>query len=103
MYQTINFTRFVDAFSDHERQDQFSYNALEALHDYYMELEDDSGIAIELDVIAICCDWSEYDTAIKAALDYSDETFEDETDALEFLEGETTVLTFSTGILIMAY
>jgi aspartate/glutamate racemase len=35
-------------------RDNYSYDAYQALYEYYDELED-----MELDVIAICCDWSE--------------------------------------------
>lgn len=50
---------FRDAFRQCGRQDQFSYEALELLFDYFEELEDSMGQEIELDPIAICCDYSE--------------------------------------------
>jgi hypothetical protein len=38
-------------------RDNYSYQGYQEILDYYSELEQD----IELDVIAICCDWNELD------------------------------------------
>ena len=67
MYQTINFSQFCDAFRAHDRQDQFSYEAKRIIFDWLEQLEEDTG-GIELDVIAICCEWAEmdYDDVIAA-------------------------------------
>ena len=59
MYQTINFSSFCDAFRSHDRQDQFSYDAKRALFDYFEDMEESTGQTIELDVIAICCEYIE--------------------------------------------
>lgn len=59
MYQTINFHNFQHAFSTMHRENQFSYEALRALFDYLEELEQDCEQGIELDVIALCCEYSE--------------------------------------------
>lgn len=58
MKQTVNLYNFRQAFLD-IRPDNFSYTGLETLYDYLTELEDDIGEEMELDVIAICCDYSE--------------------------------------------
>ena len=55
MQTTINVHGFRDAFRAADRSDQFSYYALGMLFDY---LEDTAPDA-ELDVIAICCAFSE--------------------------------------------
>jgi len=55
MYIIINFDQFVDAFKRMGREDQFSRTALDLIYDYLNEYED-----IELDIIAICCEFSEY-------------------------------------------
>jgi hypothetical protein len=47
------------------RQDQFSYEALSALFDYMEEIAPD----FDLDVIALCCDYSE-DTVEDIAANY---------------------------------
>lgn len=61
MHTTVTRHDFHDAFQ-RLRPSQFSYAALNALFDYFEELEESSGERIELDVIAICCDVSEMTT-----------------------------------------
>jgi hypothetical protein len=56
MIQTINVSDFRAAFHSMGRKDQFSYEGLGALFDY---LEDFDGGGYDLDVIALCCDYSE--------------------------------------------
>lgn len=58
MKQTVNKEDFMHAFHAYNRYEQFGYDALSVLFDYYEELENDIGEEIELDVIAICCEWS---------------------------------------------
>jgi hypothetical protein len=59
MKKTVNYYDFVRAFQDSGRGDQFSLTALGALFDYLEEYEESCGEEIELDVIAICCEWNE--------------------------------------------
>lgn len=59
MKTTVNVYQFRYAFNDCGRGEQFSYEALGLLFDYLEQYEEDSGEEIELDVIAICCDYSE--------------------------------------------
>jgi len=54
MKQEINVYDFERAFKEMDR-DYFSYEGYQALYDYYDEFPD-----FELDVIAICCDVTEY-------------------------------------------
>jgi hypothetical protein len=61
MKTTVNFSAFVDAFRSMNRMDNFSYEDLEALFDYLEQYEQDSGEEMELDVIALCCDYDESD------------------------------------------
>ena len=66
IYTTIdNASQFRDEFHRCGRGTQFSYVALGLLFDYFEELGGD----IELDVIAICCDYSE-DTPESIAQNY---------------------------------
>lgn len=55
MHQTINKSQFRDAFKTMGRADQFTYDALGMLFDYFDDVDPDH----ELDVIAICCGYSE--------------------------------------------
>ena len=59
MKQTINFSQFHDAFRNMDRMDNFSYQGLRVLYDWFNDYDDDCGTDTELDVIAICCEFSE--------------------------------------------
>jgi len=56
---TINESQFRDAFYRTDRKENFSYHALGVLFAYFEEYEEDSGEEIELDAIAICCEYEE--------------------------------------------
>jgi hypothetical protein len=58
MIQTINVSDFRDAFRACGRKDQFSYEGLGVLFEYLEEIDPD----FDLDVIALCCDYSEDST-----------------------------------------
>ena len=96
MKQTINSCQFVDAFIQHDRFNQFGRPALNLLFDYFEELENDTGEEMELDVIAICCDYSVDDCATIAqdySIDIEDMDEDEAKDAvLEYLQDNTTVI-----------
>ena len=108
MKKTISFHEFQNEFQDC-RPDNFSYDGLKALFDYLEDFSEDCGIEIELDVVAICCEFSEYESAMEAAKNYNFEPDEDddnedqEAAALEFLEYHTSVITFDSGVIIQDY
>jgi len=89
MKQSVNSYDFHRAF-EQLRPDNFSYDGLEALFEYFEQLEDDIGEEIELDVIAICCDYSEM-TLEEINQDYMRE-YETIDEAIEDLSDETTVI-----------
>ena len=125
MKQSINAYDFERAFVLADRKDQFSYDGLKALFEYLEDFEDDMGEEIELDVIALCCDYSEYDSALECAKDYPFDVPEDldksdygnidqttfdnlqeeirEEAALEYLRDHTSVIEFNTGIIIQSF
>lgn len=118
MKQEINEWDFLNAFrQSEERKDQFSYYGLKALYEHLTECEDDEN-KLELDIIAICCDFSEYDSAIDACedigldFDYEqsiDELSDDEIDedrekqALAYLQDRTQVIECKHSIIIQDY
>jgi len=107
MKQTINFSQFIDAFRDHNRLDNFTYDGLKALFDYLEQLEDDCGTDFELDVIALCCEFSEYNTALEAVEQQGYEEVEvaelQEAQALDYLQDHTSVITFDGGVIIQDF
>ena len=109
MKQTVTNYDFVNAFDSCGRKDQFSRSGQFALFEYLEELESDTGTELELDVIAICCDYSEYANAREAALEYDWEDSADSTDeeneesALKYLHDNTQVIEHDEGIIIANY
>jgi hypothetical protein len=108
MKTTVSKYDFERAFIDANRKDQFSYEGLAVLFDYFESYEEETGQEIELDVIAICCDYTE-DTVADIARNYSidveglddDEKIEAVRDYLNDntqLVGET-----STGFVYLAF
>ena len=61
MKTTINEYQFEQAFVKAGRGEQFSREALKALFEYIEGLEEDTGEETELDVIALCCEFTEYE------------------------------------------
>lgn len=57
MKQTIDLYQFEQAFRDCNRYDQFGYQGIRVLFDYLEECEASGADEIELDVIALCCDY----------------------------------------------
>lgn len=59
MYINVDFVKFVKIFKESVRYDQFSLKGLELIYNELTQIEEETGHRIELDVIALCCDWSE--------------------------------------------
>jgi len=59
MKKSVSITDFMDAFTK-MRPSNFTYEGLECLYNYLIDYERDTDTEIELDVIALCCDYSEY-------------------------------------------
>jgi hypothetical protein len=96
MIQYVNFTDFVDSFSE-TYKNNFSYEGKRALFDYLENLEEDTGEAIELDTIALCCEYTEYDSLEDLQANYT------KIKDMEDLEDNTTVIPIeNTDRLIIA-
>lgn len=67
--KTFDLYGFKREFENYYRGNVFSDEALEELFNYY----DDFGEPYELDVIDICCNWTEYESLDDYANDYMDE------------------------------
>lgn len=96
----------------------FSYQGAYALAEYLEEYERSTGKNIELDTVAIRCEYSEYPSAYDAMLEYQPDDMPVEGDegddlveiqekneqaALEWLEERTQVITFDGGIIIQQF
>jgi hypothetical protein len=97
MKTTVSRYDFERAFVDADRKDNFSYEALGLLFDYFESYEEETGEEIELDVIAICCEYSE-DTPEGIANNYwsVDDLTQDEEElrdqVREYLEANTSIV-----------
>ena len=94
---TLDKKDFADAFKRYNRQDQFSSEGLDVLFNYLEELSEDTVEPVELDVIALCCEY--YESSIEELIkQYNIDTSyiegdEDEIKEMvkEYLEYKTTV------------
>ena len=117
MHINVTSAMFADAFRRMGRENQFSREALEALFEYIENYEEDTGSRVELDVVGLCCEFTEYTTAVEAASDYGftteleAEDYEDvesyeeakEDEAREWLEDHTIVINFDGGLIIQNF
>ena len=98
MKKTINYYDFRAEFRAFGREEQFTRQGLKALFEYLEDYEQDCGIEIELDVIALCCEYVEYDSLEDFQLDYDHEDYPD----LDSIMNETTVIPFGDNSFIIA-
>ena len=111
MKTTISASHFLEAFR-RERPNQFSRAALLALFDYLEEVEREAATEMELDVVEICCDWTEYATAVEAAEAYgweepaqADDERADRSEELAeaWLMDQTVIVTFDGGVIVQNF
>ena len=108
---TINESIFKDQFRLYGQIDQFSSNGLTALYDYLEEVYDESTeYEYNLDVVSLCCEYTEYASALDAVYGSTDFECEDsldedfkESEALKYLQKETQVIIFIGGIIIQNF
>ena len=100
MKNTINFYAFERAFEQCGRGNQFTKQGLKALFEYIEEYEQDCGEEIELDVIALYCEFVEYEDMDEFHGDYDKEeypnlgTLRDYTDVIEIDEDSFIIAAF---------
>jgi hypothetical protein len=93
MHITINHaSQFRDEFKAHGRDNQFSYEGLELLFDYLEEIAPE----YELDVVALCCEYSE-EMPSEIAVNYGIEV--DSEDDGEILDAVMSYLDENTSVV----
>lgn len=95
----MTFSDFSSWFARSEdKKNQFSYQALKKIFEYYEQYEEDTGEQIEFDPVAFCCEWSEFEDMEEVKKNYNDiETIMD-------LNDNTTAYELDNGhILLMSY
>lgn len=94
--QTIDQNQFIDAFKAF-RPNNFTIDALVALYDYFDEYSDDTQVDYNLDVIALCCEYTEYKDIEAIKENYAS------IKSIEDLENHTTVIIFDGGIILQNF
>ena len=90
MKEYVNEHTFRDRFMRSDNyKNNFSYEGLHALFEYFEQFEDDIGEEIELDVVAICCDYTEYDSLEDFNAYYSSD---DKVYTMDDIRDETVVI-----------
>ena len=82
MKKIINLADFRQAFKNYGRENQFSYEGLETLFNHLEEYEEGTGEEIKLDVIALCCEYTEFENFEELQKEHDAETMKE-------LENET--------------
>ena len=115
---TINTSDIARALKSDENAN-WSWNGAKALAEYLEELEEETGEEMELDVCAIRCDFSEYESALEVAREHGNDwspemfnddgienaDFDDELEAycLEWLKDRTQVIEFDGGVIVSSF
>jgi hypothetical protein len=96
MKQTVHLEDFKRSFKN-IRPDNFSHEGLNALYENLIQYEDDTGEELNLDIIAICCDYSEFKSLKDFQKNYNDvyqsiEDIEDATDVIQIPDSEAFII-----------
>ena len=113
MKKTVSKSDFINQFVIMHRFGNFSYEAMGILFDYFEQYEEDCGEELEMDIVAVCCEYSE-DSADSIAAKYMDvkdcaefkELSEDEqiNGIREYLNEKTTIVGETpTGFLYVQF
>ena len=88
MKTTITEHDFIEAFHNCDRFDHFGYDGLKALFEWLEELEVGTDTEMELDVIALCCDFTLYDNLKQFQTEYNADDYPD----IESIQDATCVI-----------
>jgi len=90
----ISFNNFLSEFEGTQYDENFTYKGKKALYNYIDELSDDIG-NIELDIVALCTEWSEYMSLDEYNNDYSP------VDSIDDIMELTTVVIIGGGSFLI--
>ena len=98
MKTTVSKSDFRDAFQKANRGNNFSYDGLGALYDFIEQMDGDCGTESELDVIALCCEFTEYEDIAELQENYTD------IETMDELTNQTMVIDIDgTAFIIQDY
>lgn len=117
MKEYVSVYTFRDRFLQSDTyKNNFSYEGLNALFDYLEEHEESTGEEIDFDMVALCCEYSEYKSAYEAMEEYQPEDMpnegkknddlmeiqeKNEAEALRWLEEHTQVIPVEGGGVVI--
>ena len=87
MYTNVSehdFINISNKYRDHK--DNFSYDGKKALYKYLVDLEESIGDRFEMDWIALCCDYTEWDSKQELLEYYNEKSLDDIMDKTEVIE-----------------
>lgn len=91
IYGELSFDDFVREFSECGREDNFSRDGLEALYNYVDAFAEDMNTPYVLDVVALCCEYTEY------SLEEAVSAFPDLLEGLDTVDEILDVLNYHTS------
>jgi len=102
--KTVDIYDFRRAFTDYDRACQFSYEGLTALFEWLEELAADTGTPYELDVIALCCEFTEYRDLAEVQANLRDTASDiSYLRCIDDLRDHTSVIEFNGGLIIQDF
>ena len=91
--QTVNKSQFIDNLLADDYA-SWTYEDAGALYDYYEQYSEDTGEDVELDRVALRCEWTRADSIDEVIEEY------DDIESLEDLEDNTQVIEHEGGVLL---
>ncbi len=98
MKTNVTFCDFCDAFRNHDRNESFTYEGKKALFAFIEELDTDCGVESELDVIALDCEFVEYESLEEFHKEYDKDDYE----TMEDIQNATMVIDVEGGGFIVS-
>ena len=86
-----------------DKDNGYTRAGADAIITYFEAFEEETGENIELDYIAIRCDFSEYSDAVKECGEFGELLHLSPAEALEWLKYRTIVIEFSGGVIIQNF
>ena len=91
--QTVNKSQFIDNLLADDYA-SWTYEDAGALYDYYEDYSEGTGEDVELDRVALRCEWTRADSIDEVIEDY------DDIESLEDLQDNTQVIEHDGGVLL---
>jgi len=89
---SVTCNEFIQLFEDYERESKFSVEGRAALYEWLEESESDTGEEYEVDIIGLCCEFTEYEHIGEAWRTYNDGPTPHPDTCLRWLEEHTIVI-----------